>query len=116
MRFARQLGQEVVRDGNRLRALVLRYYPAILDAFPDLDSLVFLAFLQAYPTLSQAQALRLEELKIFLRQHHHTQVRSWPTIHAGLHSDHPQSAPDLDAAYAPSEVAQARILETKEAP
>jgi len=112
VRFARQLGQEVVRDGNRLRALVLRYYPAALDAFPHLDSLVFLAFLQAYPTLSQAQALSFEQLKIFLREHHHTQARSWPAIYAGLHSDHPHSNPDLDATYAPLAVAQARILET----
>ena len=112
VRFAQQLGQEVVRDGNRLRSLVLRYYPAALDAFPHLDSVVFLAFLQAYPTLSQAQALRFEQLQVFLRQHHHTQVRSWPKIYAGLHSDHPQSNPALDAAYAPLAVAQAQILET----
>ncbi len=112
VRFAQQLGQEVVRDGNRLRSLVLRYYPAALDAFPHLDSLVGLAFLQTYPTLSQAQALSFEQLKVFLREHHHTQVRSWPTIYAGLHSDHPASNPELDAAYAPLAVAQARILET----
>jgi transposase len=112
VRFAQQLGQEVVRDGNRLRSLVLRYYPAALDAFPHLDSLVCLAFLQAYPTLSQAQALSFEQLKVFLREHHHTQVRSWPTLYAGLHSDHPQSNPELDAAYAPLAQAQARILET----
>jgi transposase len=112
VRFAQQLGQEMVRDGNRLRSLVLRYYPAALDAFPHLDSLVCLAFLQAYPTLSQAQALSFEQLKVFLREHHHTQVRSWPTIYAGLHSDHPQSNPELDAAYAPLAQAQARILET----
>lgn len=112
VRFAQQLGQEVVRDGNRLRSLVLRYYPAALDAFPHLDSVVFLAFLQMYPTLSQSQALSFEQLKVFLREHHHTQLRSWPTIYAGLHSDHPVSNPDLDAAYAPLAVAQARILET----
>jgi hypothetical protein len=112
VRFAQQLGQEVVRDGNRLRSLVLRYYPAALDAFPHLDSLVGLAFLQTYPTLSQAQALSFEQLKVFLRAHHHTQVRSWPTIYAGLHSDQPRSDPALDAAYAPLSQAQARILET----
>ena len=68
VRLAQQLGQEAVRDGNRLRSLVLRYYPAALDAFPHLDSVVFLAFLQMYPTLSQAQALSFEQLKIFLRE------------------------------------------------
>lgn len=111
VRFAVQLGREVVQDGNRLRSILLRYYPAVLDAFPHLDSVVFLAFLQVYPTLPQAQALSFEQLKIFLHEHHHTQSRSWPKIYAGLHSDHPPSNPALDATYAPLAVAQARILE-----
>ena len=76
VRFAVQLGREVVQDGNRLRSLLLRYYPAALDAFPHLDSVVFLAFLQAFPTLRQAQDVSFEQLKIFLRQQHHTQSRS----------------------------------------
>jgi len=112
VRFAIQLGREVVQDGNRLRSILLRYYPAALEAFPHLDSVVFLAFLQVYPTLPQAQALPFEQLKVFLHEHHHTQSRSWPKIYAGLHSDHPQSSPELEAAYAPLAVAQARILET----
>jgi transposase len=111
VRFAQQLGREAVQAGNRLRSILLRYYPAALDAFPHLDSVVFLAFLQAYPTLRQAQALSFEQLKVFLREHHHTQSRSWPTIYAGLHSDHPSSDSDLDAAYAPLAQAQAKILE-----
>ena len=112
VRFAQQLGRELVQDENRLRSILLRYYPAALDAFPHLDSVVCLAFLQVYPTLREAQALSFEQLKVFLREHHHTQARSWPTLYAGLHSDHPQSAPDLDAAYAPLAQAQAKILET----
>jgi transposase len=112
VRFAVQLGREVVQDGNRLRSILLRYYPAVLDAFPHLDSVVFLAFLQIYPTLRQAQALPFEQLKVFLHEHHHTQSRSWPKIYAGLHADHPQSHPALETAYAPLAVAQARILET----
>ncbi len=112
VRFALQLGQELVRDGNRLRAILLRYYPAALDAFSQLDSVVFLAFVQAYPTPSQAQALSFEQLKTFLRAHHHTHSRSWPTIYARLHGDHPQPNPGLEAAYSPLALAQARILET----
>jgi transposase len=112
VRFAQQLGRELVQDGNRLRSILLRYYPAALEAFPNLDSVVCLAFLQAYPTVQQAQGLDFEQLKTFLRAHHHTQVRSWPKIYAALHADHPQSSPELDAAYAPLAVAQARLLET----
>src|SRR6266545_1822259 len=60
VRFANQLGRELVRDGNRLRSILLRYYPAALEAFPHLDGMVSLAFLQAYPTLRQAQVLSFE--------------------------------------------------------
>jgi transposase len=112
VRFAQQLGRELVQDGNRLRSILLRYYPAAVEAFPNLDSVVGLAFLQTYPTLPQAQALPFEQLKTFLRQHHHTQVRSWPKIYAALHADQPPSSLELDAAYAPLAIAQARILET----
>jgi len=112
VRFAQQLGRELVRDGNRLRSILLRHYPSALEAFPHLDSVVCLAFLQAYPTLWQAQALTFEQLKVFLRQHHHTQIRAWPKIYAGLHSEPPPSNPDLEAVYAPLALAQARILET----
>ena len=112
VRFAQQLGREAVQNQNRLRALLLRYHPAALDAFPHLDSLVGLAFLQAYPTYQQAQALRFEELKLFLREHHHTQTRLWTKLYAALHADAPSSSPELDTAYAPLAVAQAQILET----
>jgi transposase len=110
--FANQLGRELVRSGNRLRSILLRYFPAALVAFPHLDRVVSLAFIQAYPTPSQANALDFEQLKIFLRTHHHTQSRSWPSIYAALHTDHPQANPELEAAYSPLAVAQARMLET----
>ncbi len=112
VRFAVQLGRELVRDGNRLRSILLRYYPAALAAFPHLDSVVCLAFLQTYSTPQQARSLSFEQLKVFLREHHHTQSRSWPNIYAGLHTDHPLSSPALEAAYSPLAQAQARILET----
>jgi transposase len=112
VRFVNQLGRELVRGGNRLRAILLRYYPAALVAFPHLDRVVSLAFFQTYPTSRQANALDFEQLKAFLREHHHTQRGSWPTIYAGLHSESPPSNPELDAAYSPLTLAQARILET----
>ena len=111
VRFANQLGRELVRDGNRLRSVLLRYYPAILEAFPHLDSLVFLAFLQTYPMPSQADALSFEQLQAFLREHHHTHTHRWPHIYAGLHADHPHTNPELEAAYSPLALAQARIVE-----
>lgn len=60
----------------------------------------------------QAQALEFEQLKTFLQEHHHTHSRSWPTLYARLHADHPPSYPEVEAAYAPLALAQARLLET----
>ena len=111
VRFAQQLGRELVRDANQLRSILLRYYPAILEAFPQLNSVVFLVFLQAFPTPQQAQSLSFEQLKAFLREHHHTQSRSWPKIYVALHGDQPQPDPELVKAYSPLALAQARILE-----
>ena len=111
VRFTQQLGQELLRNENRLRAILLRYYPAILEAFPQLNSVVFLAFLQAFPTLQQAQSLSFEQLKTFLREHHHTQSHSWPKIYAALHGDLPQPDPELGDAYSPLAFAQAKLLE-----
>jgi transposase len=109
--FALQLGRELIRDGNRLRSTLLRYYPAILEAFGDLTGLVCLAFLQAYPTPQQAESLSFEEFKEFLRQHHHTHSRSWPKIYARLHQDQPKPSLAVVAAYSPLAIAQARVLE-----
>jgi transposase len=111
VRFANQLGQELIRDSNRLRSLLLRYYPAAIQLFTHLTSPVSLAFLQAYPTPQQAEWLSFEELKAFLRQHHHHQARSWATIYARLHTDQPPSPPEVQAVYMPQALSQARILE-----
>ena len=85
VRFVSQLGQEVVRDVNRLRSILLRYYPAAAEAFSHLEGVVSLAFLQSYPTPQQAESLSFEDFKIFLHEHHHTQKRVWPKIYTRIH-------------------------------
>ncbi len=111
VRFALQLGGEITRSTNQLRSILLRYYPVAVAAFAHLDSPVFLSFVQVYPTPSQAESLSFEDLKIFLRQHHHTRARAWTKIYACLHSDQPRTIPDVEIAYSPLAQAHARILE-----
>lgn len=89
----------IVRQTNHLRAMLLRYYPAALQVFSCLDSPICLAFLSAYPTPQKAQALRYEEFTDFLRTHHHTQKRVWPTSYARLMADYPEAAPDTRQLY-----------------
>lgn len=84
----------LARQTNHLRAMLLRYYPAALQVFSSLDSPICLAFLSAYPTPQQAQALGYEQFRAFLRAHHHTQQRVWPTSYARLMAAYPEAAAD----------------------
>lgn len=61
----------LVRSGlqlrNRLRAVLLRYYPAALEVFYHLDAQISLAFIQAYPTPQAAAELSWEAFRSFAR-------------------------------------------------
>lgn len=111
VRFAHQLNQELLRGSNRLRSILLRYYPVAATLFSHLDSPVSLAFLQAYPTPAQAQSLSFEDFKTFLRKHHHTQSRFWASLYARLQEDHPQANSEVQAVYLPLAQAQVQIVE-----
>lgn len=88
------LNQMILRQTNHLRAILLRYYPAALEVFSSLDSPLFLAFLTAYPTPQQAQALSYAQFCAFLQKHHHTQKRVWPKSYAKLMADYPAASAD----------------------
>jgi len=63
--FVGQLTKEQIRIGNRLRAALLRYYPGLVETFGTMEGLVFLAFVQVYPTIAEAHALDLKNSKPF---------------------------------------------------
>jgi transposase len=88
------LTRMIVRQTNHLRAILLRYYPAALKVFSQLDSPICLAFLSAYATPQKARQLSYEQFCEFLRRHHHTQRRVWPTCYAHLTSEYPVAAAD----------------------
>ena len=67
-----QLTRRTTGLANQLRALLLRYYPALLELFPDLTAKTALAFLTAYPTPQAAATLNAQELRQFLRQQHYS--------------------------------------------
>lgn len=94
------LNQMILRQTNHLRAMLLRYYPAALAVFSALDSPIFLAFVTAYPTPQQAQALSYEQFCAFLQKHHHTQKRVWPKSYAKLLAEYPQASADTLQLYA----------------
>jgi transposase len=63
--------QTQTRLVNQLTACLKAYFPAALQLFTKLHQPSTLAFLQAYPTLSLAQAATLEEIAAVLRQAHY---------------------------------------------
>jgi transposase len=68
------LNREVNRLSNRLRAVLLRYYPLALEVFKGgLGSQITLALIQSYPNHQQAQQLSLAAFTAFTQAHHYTQ-------------------------------------------
>jgi transposase len=63
--FINDLTKQVVARTNRLRAVLLRYYPAALNVFSSLSGLVTLRFLLAYPTPAEAAALSWRQFEAF---------------------------------------------------
>jgi hypothetical protein len=51
----RQLVSERVRVTNRLRAALKQYYPNVLEWFDRVDTALFCAFIERWPTLGQAK-------------------------------------------------------------
>lgn len=96
--------QEKTSQTNKLIACLKTYYPVALDLFSNANSPVFLAFLQAYPTLEAARKASVPELAAFLKAHKHPQpnktaVAIWTKLHA----------PQLEA-NAPTVRAKARLM------
>lgn len=110
VRMVLHLTKEMVRNTNRLRAVLLRYYPAAAHLFARLDSAVLLAFIQAYPSPQQSAELSFEEFSHFLRSHHHTQRKGWVHSYNKLKAPYPPTHPDVVATYMPQAMTLAGIL------
>ena len=61
------LGRAIIRHANRLRAVLARYYPALLHAFGEIHGPVALHFIQAYPTPEAAAQLTWDQFQGFAR-------------------------------------------------
>jgi transposase len=102
------LTHSLVRTENRLRAVLLRYYPAALEVFSSLDAQVTLAFIQTYPLPHMAAQLTFEQFKDFLKQHHHRQSAQWAGCYVRLQRPQPQADPAILEAYS----SEAQLLAT----
>lgn len=84
-----RLRKDQVRYSNRLRAVLLRYYPAATQIFSGLETLIALQFVQEYPAPQVAAALTLAQFQAFTRAHGYTHPADVPRWYAVLQQPYP---------------------------
>ena len=108
--FLLYLTHSRVRLSNRLRAILLRYYPAALHVFSQLDTQIALRFIIAYPTPQAATALSLTEFLEFAKEQGYTQPKKLPKCYARLQQAYPQADADTVLVYQQEAIELATLL------
>jgi transposase len=93
------LTRSMVALSNRLRAVLLRYYPAAAELFSSLHTHIALQFIRAYPTPQAAAQLAYKEFEAFARQHRYGRHTLLPARFARLKADHPPTTPQTALIY-----------------
>jgi transposase len=105
------LTHQTTRLSNRLRNVLLRYYPAALQVFRGgLTTQIAPEFVLAYPTPAAAQALDYAEFERFARTHRYPCPYKLPDCFARLKSSHPEASPDTVLVYQSEALRLARML------
>jgi transposase len=105
------LSQQVTRLSNRLRAVLLRYYPAALQVFASgLTSQIAPEFVLAFPTPQAAQTLTYAQFEAFARQHHYPRPKQLPACFARLQAGYPKASPETVQIYQEEAVLLADLL------
>jgi len=105
------LTTEITRTSNRLTSVLKRYYPAALQVFSSLDTLIAQSFIQTYPTPQAAAQLTWEQFSAFARAHGHRQPRKLPGCYARLRQPQIPASTAVVAAYAREAEILSRLLE-----
>jgi transposase len=94
------LTKEIRRLGNRLEAVLARYYPAALHVFHDPTCPISLRFVQAFPTPAAASSLTRQAFGQFARAHRY--CRPEPVVsaaYARLQAAYPAASSTTVVAY-----------------
>lgn len=105
------LTRDIVRASNRLRAVLLRYYPAALQMFSSLRTQIALTFIQEYPTPQVAAALSLDQFRAFAARQGYKQDARLRTYFHCLHGSHPAPASGTVLVYQEEAVQLAALLQ-----
>ncbi len=100
------------RLANRLRALLLRYYPAALQVCAHLDTPLALHFICEYPSPQAAARLAWSEFVQFAAAHHYHQTKHLAVRYARLQASYPEAAPETVQAYQAEAWELAALLRT----
>ena len=103
----RRLVNDRVRITNRLRNTLKQYYPQALEWFDRIDTPLFCAFIERWPTLAQVKRARRTTLQSFFHQHN---MRSAGVLDARLSSIKAASPLTLDEAVITPHRLQALVL------
>lgn len=98
------------RLSNRLRAVLLRYYPAALYVFPDLSTQIALEFIRAYPTPEAAAKLTFAEFVVFAQQQGYSHPKKLPRCYARLKGDYPEASSETVSIYQDEAMQLASLL------
>jgi transposase len=90
---------QIVRTSNRLRAVLLRYYPAALTIFSSLQAQIAQAFILQYPTPAEAAQLSFPTFVTFAQQQHHPQPKKLAAAYARLQRPQVEACAEVVAAY-----------------
>ena len=108
--FLLYLTRSAVRLSNRLRAVLLRYYPAAVNVFSSLDGVVTLEFLRAYPTPQAAAALNRDDFEAFARRHGYIQTKYLPACFARLQTPQPEASTAVIESYRMEAISLSTLL------
>lgn len=94
------LNRQVVRLVNRLRAVLLRYYPAALSVFAGgLETQIAPEFVCAYPTPQAARQLSFADFVAFARKHRYPNLSRLSECFERLQVEYPEASPEVVACY-----------------
>jgi transposase len=105
------LTKQTTRLSNRLRAVLLRYYPAALRVFKGgLTTQIAPEFILAYPTPAAAHALTYAEFQSFARAHRYPGGKDLAGCFTRLQASYPSASPETILVYQNEAPRLARLL------
>lgn len=108
--FVHHLTRQSVRLSNRLRAVLVRYYPTALHVFSDLTTQIALEFIRMYPTPAHAEGLTWAEFQKFAVQQHYPQPKKLTACFARMQTAQPAATPETIQVYHEEAVQLATLL------